>query len=79
MRAVLAIYLTALMGCSIVDGYEFGDGTRLFFSFRTVYCNALPEAVRDAALARMQSTMENYPEHSICDTNGFIVDVVSPQ
>lgn len=44
----------------------------------TVYCNTLPESVRQAALERMKGAMEGYPEHSICDTEGFVIDILKP-
>lgn len=74
-RFILILCLVAgTSGC----GYQFGDGTRAVVSLATVYCNTLPKDIRDAALRRMQLTMEEYPENSICDTNGFIVDIVKP-
>lgn len=78
MMMVICVYVCALMGCSILEGYEFGDGTKVALSAKTIYCNALPQEVRDAALKRMQSTYNDYPDHSICDASGFIVDILTP-
>lgn len=44
-----------------------------------VYCNTLSEEVREAALKRMQGAWSEYPEHSICDPEGFIIDVLKDE
>lgn len=43
-----------------------------------VYCDALPEEVKKAALKRMRKEVDGYPRHSICDAEGFIIDIVRP-
>lgn len=61
--------LSLISGCTIYD--------TIFAT--TVYCNTLPESVRQTALERMQGAMDGYPEHSICDTEGFVVDILKPE
>ena len=58
-----------LSGCETMD---------VIVSTGTLYCSLVPADVRAAALVRMQGAIESYPDHSICDPQGFIVDVIVP-
>jgi len=76
MKKLICIAMIGtLVGCA---GYEFGDGTKVMLKTKTVYCNVLPEKIRQATLQKMQSMISSYPKHSICDMRGFIVDIVKP-
>lgn len=65
---VLCVMLS-LVGCESLD---------VVVSAGTLYCSAVPVEVREAALARAQGAFTSYPEHSICDTQGFLIDIVVP-
>jgi uncharacterized protein YceK len=65
---ILITTVVSLSGCSVYD----------MITTTTVYCSELSEDVRQAALERMQDTWSGYPAHSICDNEGFIVDIIKP-
>ena len=68
-----------LVACVLLSGCEMlGKGTKAIVSTGTLYCSLVPVEVRTIALERMQGAVEDYPEHSICDTRGFIVDIIVP-
>lgn len=69
MKKILLVLCVILSGC---------ENLEVAVSTGTLYCSLVPADVRAAALARMQSSIESYPDHSICDTRGFIVDFIAP-
>lgn len=62
MKVVTLFLVSLLSGCALLDS--------------TIYCSDLSPEVRKAALKRMQGAWSEYPKHSICDTEGFIIDVL---
>lgn len=68
MKTLMALIVCMLTGCSTYD----------LLIGSTIYCSDLSDDVRKAALERMQGTWSGYPEHSICDAEGFIVDIIRP-
>lgn len=78
MKIIVVVACLLLASCSLTDGYQFGDGTKLLLRSRAVYCKMIPDEVKKAALDHMQGIIKDYPEHSVCDVNGFIVDVLKP-
>lgn len=68
-RLLLLFTVMNMHGCATIDTYRL---------IKHTYCANVPDEVKAAALVRMQSTITNYPKHSICDENGFLIDILEP-
>jgi CheY-like chemotaxis protein len=69
-RPILLLMTIFMHGCAGIDTYRI---------IKQTYCANVPIEVRQAALSRMQSTIKDYPKHSICDENGFLIDILTPE
>ena len=74
-NAILGLLLILISACS---SQKFFDGIAGVIELKTHYCASIPADVREKALERMQSKYDDYPDHSVCDEQGFILDILEP-